>query len=445
MVLGQGQLVNSGMTIVGPVNACAATGAVNTYACALDPAITTYTTRGCYSFAANAANTGAATLNLNTLGAKTIKKVQSGITTDLVADDIRTGQLVHVCYDGTNMQLMSPLGNASTGAPGGAAGTVQYNAGALGGTTGLTVDGTNLLSLQARTTPMNANDTIDPADGPIIACTAGATNKTATLPSAATTTQGWIRLLKVDSGVGACLLAPGGSDTLNGAAATKAATTQWSYVEVWRRSTIDWHAQTGVTSISLTTDVNGILPTANGGTGWGETTVAHSLYIPAGSMDVTGGCLQNDPAVLVANGPKLPTITCTDNNADSIEFNWVSPDAWNAGTVTVQLHAFNALAVSTALAMHFAGVCVSSNDTIPAHVTTGEQLATVTWTSAINKEVSGTTSPITLQGPCTAGDHVYMRGQIDGTGANTVLDMTAVKILGVKVRYSNVRALEFAP
>ena len=56
------------------------------------------------SFKANTANTGAATLNVNELGAKTIKKNHDQ---DLATGDIESGQKVLVQYDGTNFQMLS--------------------------------------------------------------------------------------------------------------------------------------------------------------------------------------------------------------------------------------------------------------------------------------------------------------------------------------------------
>jgi len=87
-------------------------GATDAYAITLSPAATAYVTGVDYWFKANTANTGAATLNVNSLGAKTIVKLQGAITTTLADNDIRAGQWVHVVYDGTNMQMMSQLGNS---------------------------------------------------------------------------------------------------------------------------------------------------------------------------------------------------------------------------------------------------------------------------------------------------------------------------------------------
>lgn len=76
------------------------------YAITLSPAITSYTTGQIFRFFPATANTGAATLNVNAVGAKTIKKHKD---VDLSDNDIKIGQLVEVIYDGTNMQMLSPL------------------------------------------------------------------------------------------------------------------------------------------------------------------------------------------------------------------------------------------------------------------------------------------------------------------------------------------------
>lgn len=86
-------------------------GANDTYTATLSPAITAYVTGTRYSFKANTANTGAASINFNGVGAVAIKKAAGGITTDLSDTDIRAGQIVDVVYDGTNMQMQSARGN----------------------------------------------------------------------------------------------------------------------------------------------------------------------------------------------------------------------------------------------------------------------------------------------------------------------------------------------
>jgi hypothetical protein len=85
-------------------------GASDTYAVTLPIVPSSYYTGMIVEFKANTANTGAATLNVNSLGAKTIKK---NATSDLSDNDIAANQIVQVIYDGTNFQLLSPTAVAS--------------------------------------------------------------------------------------------------------------------------------------------------------------------------------------------------------------------------------------------------------------------------------------------------------------------------------------------
>lgn len=83
------------------------TGSANAYVVAVDAQIVTaYVERTVIKFKANFTNTGSATLNVNSLGAKTIKKYAS---TNLAAGDIQSGDVVAVIYDGTNFQLLTPV------------------------------------------------------------------------------------------------------------------------------------------------------------------------------------------------------------------------------------------------------------------------------------------------------------------------------------------------
>jgi hypothetical protein len=82
-------------------------GSTDAYAITLDPAPVAYITGQHFWFKANTANTGSASLNVNSLGAVPIKK---DYNQDLDTGDIVVGQLVHVIYDGTNFQLLSRIG-----------------------------------------------------------------------------------------------------------------------------------------------------------------------------------------------------------------------------------------------------------------------------------------------------------------------------------------------
>lgn len=85
-------------------------GSSTAYVITPTPAATAYTAGQRFSFkATNANSTTTPTLNVSALGAKTIVKRGSAA---LATSDIAAGQIVEVEYDGTNMQLMSPVANA---------------------------------------------------------------------------------------------------------------------------------------------------------------------------------------------------------------------------------------------------------------------------------------------------------------------------------------------
>lgn len=95
---------------------CSDAGANDTYACNLVPAPASYVVGTHFRFFANTANTGAASINFNSLGALTIVKVSGGITTALATNDILAGQWVDgVVATGSNFQIQSTLGNAAGG------------------------------------------------------------------------------------------------------------------------------------------------------------------------------------------------------------------------------------------------------------------------------------------------------------------------------------------
>lgn len=96
---------------------CTATsGSGTAYACSIAVAPSAYVNGLTYRFKADIANTGAATINFNGLGAIPIHKIPGGITTPLVSGDIYAGQMVVMIYDGTQMQVISQLGGGALGA-----------------------------------------------------------------------------------------------------------------------------------------------------------------------------------------------------------------------------------------------------------------------------------------------------------------------------------------
>lgn len=84
------------------------TGSANAYVLAANQTLSGYYDGLDLTFDANFTNSGAATINVDGLGAKTIKKFHD---VDLASGDFEAGGKYRVVYDGTVFQLMSPVAN----------------------------------------------------------------------------------------------------------------------------------------------------------------------------------------------------------------------------------------------------------------------------------------------------------------------------------------------
>lgn len=89
-------------------NYAADAGANDSYVVSLNPAPAAYTTGMIIFFKANTVNTGAASINVNGLGAKTIVK---RVNTALANGDIPALSISMIIYDGTNFKLINPVVN----------------------------------------------------------------------------------------------------------------------------------------------------------------------------------------------------------------------------------------------------------------------------------------------------------------------------------------------
>jgi hypothetical protein len=122
----------------------------DTYVGTLSPAIAAYATGNLFSFVAPNTNTGAATINLNSLGTKNITKLGS---TALAAGDIVSGRVYQIEYDGTRFQLLNPsastVASFSAGSTGFTPSSATTGAVTLAGTLATTNGGTGLTSFTA--------------------------------------------------------------------------------------------------------------------------------------------------------------------------------------------------------------------------------------------------------------------------------------------------------
>lgn len=79
-------------------------GTANAITCAPSVAITAYATGQAFCFVATNTNSGSTTLNVSSLGAKAVKRPDGGA---LVGDEITSGQMVAVRYNGTYFELQN--------------------------------------------------------------------------------------------------------------------------------------------------------------------------------------------------------------------------------------------------------------------------------------------------------------------------------------------------
>lgn len=98
------QLYSAILSLLQGLPGAASTSAANTYTASLSPAPLSYTTNMAFTITFTNANTGAATLNLNALGAQAIKRLDG---TALQANDIVAGMIGFLVYNGTNFQLLN--------------------------------------------------------------------------------------------------------------------------------------------------------------------------------------------------------------------------------------------------------------------------------------------------------------------------------------------------
>ena len=90
-------------------------GTANAQTLTLSPAITAYVAGQTFRFISGFTNTGNVTLNVNGLGVKSLLSSATG--TNLVPGQITAGFVAEVIYDGTQFQMINPMGTWNTFSP----------------------------------------------------------------------------------------------------------------------------------------------------------------------------------------------------------------------------------------------------------------------------------------------------------------------------------------
>jgi|SRR5579859_1287870 len=152
-------------------------GTANAQTVTYSPAITTLTAGQAVSWIPSHANTTAATLNVNSIGAKAIVKANGSA---LVANDLLTSSVATAVYDGTSFELLDPqsgsgasvtcgqlpalTGDTTTSAGSCATTTSKLNGTSFAGTS------THLVAFGAANIPVDSG-IVDTAAGLLAACT----------------------------------------------------------------------------------------------------------------------------------------------------------------------------------------------------------------------------------------------------------------------------------
>ena len=223
--------------------------------------------------------------------------------TSITHCDTSTGHVLN--YDDTTHAFtcdtisVSGSGTVSTGAANAvtfypAAGTTVDDS------TGITLTATRLRTRYDQVTAISANTTAGSDN--VFACTAGASDKTVTLPAAASSTVGHYSLVKVDTGAGHCLFAPATGERINGVVnGTASADTQSASVDVTLvdATTPNWQAVSSVT--------NGARVIASGTKALATTAIASGTCAAAQTDTATGAATTD--AIMVAFNADTSAVT----------------------------------------------------------------------------------------------------------------------------------------
>ncbi len=263
----------------------ASAGTPTTYTLTLAPVLGTYTTGMEIRFKAHTANAaGPVTLNVNALGAKTIKK---DVGTDLAANDIKLDQLVTVAYDGTNFQLISRITDANSG------GTVT----SVSGTAPIVSSGGNTPAISITAATGSAAGSMSAADKTKLDAITGTNTGDQTITLTGDVT---------------------GSGT--GSFATAIGTGKVTNAHILDGTIVN--ADIANSTINLTTKVTGILPLANGGTSANLSATGGAGQVlkqvsAGGAVTVAALTTSDIPATIsgawTRTSPNVTLVTSTDN------------------------------------------------------------------------------------------------------------------------------------
>ncbi len=168
----------------------------------------------------------------------------------------------------------------------------------------------------------------------------------------------------------------------------------------------------------------------------GELTVKgtnKARYFPAWSLNADATQCADPVATTLNSGPVEGAIVCTDNDAGTIYLSLGMPDNWDAGTLTLKIHAHNDNASPSGdLDADVSAQCRGDSETVSN--TWGTEIALDIAFTTQNDLEQAESAAVTATGTCAAGDQLFVRYQVDATGTTTQVADT--NILGLTLGYA---------
>lgn len=401
----------------------------------LAPAPSAYTAGMPITIIAPGANTLTnPTINLNALGAKTIKKHQAA----LAVGDYASGDTLYLIYDGTNFELMNAKGAINfdlsaltTDSTGGAAADFipfvdasESNASNKVLVTDFFTNGIN-----AQTTDATGGATGDLI--PFIDVSeAGTPANKVTIDNLLINS---LQLLTTDTTGGALTDFIPFADASESNAGNKVLVSDLWYNVINNASADTTPDATADYVLELDTSASGIKKTLQKFVGVGKQTV----WVPAVAMiprtDTSGGGPATTTTTATTNKNVLKTLDFDTTTQEFAQFTVAFPKGWDLGTVTF-IPYWKAGSGSGGVTWGVAGLATSDNDTIDTAFGTAQTSAD-TFISATVLHVGPESSAITIAGTPAVGDLVEFQVNRTVADANDTLGVDA-QLVGIKLIYT---------
>lgn len=144
-------------------------------------------------------------------------------------------------------------------------------------------------------------------------------------------------------------------------------------------------------------------------------------------------CAAAGSVAWATNGSGAAGILCADNDAGFVEGVFVTPDSWDAGTVTFEVTLIQTGATTDAWEMDFEAICTGTGEDAVAYDASDEEPVQITLV-ADDDVLQDTTDAVTPIGTCVAGDVLAWRGAMDATASGGTL---TAEIVAIKMEYTS--------